>query len=102
MLLYLIWAFLIGSFTLMIGVMVYNEWFAPQTDGAATIESAASFPAKTSALCGWCDYREICPEWDGGGPARPEAGPAAAPPGPSPDLEPGTDQYLLFGGPVAE
>lgn len=36
MLLYLIWTFLVGSIALMIGVMIYNEWFAPQTpDGGA-------------------------------------------------------------------
>jgi putative RecB family exonuclease len=67
-----------------------------------TIESAAFFPAKISALCGWCEYQEICPEWEGRLPARPEAAPVAALSEPPPELEPGTDQYLLFGDRVAE
>jgi putative RecB family exonuclease len=67
-----------------------------------TIEAAARFPAKTSALCGWCEYQAICPEWEGRLPARPEPEPLPPPLEPPPTLEPGTDQYLLFGGPVAE
>ncbi len=32
-----------------------------------TIEGTKEFPPKVSALCGWCEYRDICPEF-----ARPE------------------------------
>lgn len=53
-----------------------------------TIESTAEFPARRSPLCSWCDYRDICPEWES---ERTAAGPRA-------ELQPGTDQYLLFGG----
>lgn len=27
------------------------------------IEATTDFPAKQSALCGWCEYRSICPLW---------------------------------------
>jgi RecB family exonuclease len=27
-----------------------------------TIESARSFPTKTSALCGWCEFLSLCPD----------------------------------------
>jgi hypothetical protein len=27
------------------------------------IEAQSSFPAKTSALCDWCDYKPLCPAW---------------------------------------
>jgi putative RecB family exonuclease len=27
------------------------------------IEACKEFPSKTSALCDWCEYRPICPEW---------------------------------------
>jgi len=64
------------------------------------IEATVDFPAKTSALCSWCDYRGICPEWAEGRPAAPEVRPAPAPEErrSPPALEAGTDQYLLFGG----
>ena len=42
LLLYLIWTFLVGSIVLMIGVMVYNEWFAPQTLEAVSGEAMLS------------------------------------------------------------
>ncbi|MFW5846795.1 MAG: RecB family exonuclease [Nanoarchaeota archaeon] len=28
------------------------------------IESAKSFPTKTSKLCEWCEYKSMCPEWN--------------------------------------
>jgi len=28
-----------------------------------TIEATKEFPARVSALCGWCEYRDICPEF---------------------------------------
>jgi putative RecB family exonuclease len=28
-----------------------------------TVEAAAEFPPQTSALCGWCLYRTLCPMW---------------------------------------
>jgi putative RecB family exonuclease len=27
------------------------------------IEAQASFPARTSSLCDWCDYKALCPAW---------------------------------------
>lgn len=27
------------------------------------IEAQAEFPTKTSSLCGWCDYKPLCPAW---------------------------------------
>ena len=27
------------------------------------IEAQSSFPARTSALCDWCDYKALCPAW---------------------------------------
>ncbi|MBU0979965.1 MAG: PD-(D/E)XK nuclease family protein [Nanoarchaeota archaeon] len=27
------------------------------------VEAATEYPAKTSALCGWCQFQPICPEW---------------------------------------
>ena len=27
------------------------------------IEAQSAFPAKTSSLCDWCDYKSICPAW---------------------------------------
>jgi putative RecB family exonuclease len=27
------------------------------------IESATEFPARKISLCGWCEYKERCPEW---------------------------------------
>ncbi|MFH1408907.1 MAG: PD-(D/E)XK nuclease family protein [Nanoarchaeota archaeon] len=27
------------------------------------VEATTEFPSKTSALCGWCEYKPICPEW---------------------------------------
>lgn len=27
------------------------------------IEACREFPSKTSALCNWCEYRPICPQW---------------------------------------
>ena len=27
------------------------------------IEAQSSFPARTSALCDWCDYKPLCPAW---------------------------------------
>ena len=57
------------------------------------IEDTAEFPARESALCGWCDYQAICPEWVGRLPKR-EAIPV-------PRSDPRTGQYLLFGEPAA-
>jgi len=48
MLLYLIWFFLIGSIVLMIGVMIYNEWYAPMP--VDSVELAADAGAGTMAL----------------------------------------------------
>jgi putative RecB family exonuclease len=28
-----------------------------------TIEATTEFPPRRSALCSWCEYQEICPEW---------------------------------------
>lgn len=54
------------------------------------IEDTAEFPARQSALCGWCDYQSICPEWEGRLPQR------ALPP-PQPVADPRTGQYnFLF------
>jgi putative RecB family exonuclease len=35
-----------------------------------TIEGTKDFPAKVSPLCGWCEYRDICPEFAGPGPSK--------------------------------
>lgn len=53
------------------------------------IEDTAEFPAKQSALCGWCEYQAICPEWEGRVPQR-------ALPAPRPEADPRTGQYNLF------
>jgi len=63
------------------------------------IEATTEFPPRRTALCSWCEYQAICPEW-----AADTAGdvtPRTETPRPAvPDLEPGTDQYRLFGGPA--
>jgi putative RecB family exonuclease len=59
------------------------------------IEASTDFPARTSALCSWCEYQTICPEWEGKI-ARAEAPQAPAGDAPPPELEPGTSQYRLF------
>lgn len=48
------------------------------TDGALTtlrqvadLIRAESFPPAPTALCGWCDYRTICPAYEGEGPDLP-------------------------------
>ena len=56
------------------------------------IEATAEFPARASALCSWCEYQEICPEWAG----KPTASRKALPDAPACDARSG--QYLLFGG----
>lgn len=38
-----------------------------------TVERARDFPAKKGPLCAWCEYQEICPEWEG---SKPVASPA--------------------------
>ena len=62
-----------------------------------TIESTTRFPARTSPLCSWCEYRDICPEW---AMERTEMSPPVmlSEPPPPPAIEPRTGQYLLFGG----
>ncbi len=35
-----------------------------------TIEEAKDFPSRVSALCSWCEYRDICPEFVKTGPAQ--------------------------------
>jgi putative RecB family exonuclease len=32
-------------------------------DQVRHIEAQRDFPARTSALCDWCDYKPLCPEW---------------------------------------
>jgi putative RecB family exonuclease len=32
-------------------------------DQVRHIEAQRDFPARTSALCDWCDYKPVCPEW---------------------------------------
>lgn len=29
------------------------------------IEAATEFPARESRLCGWCEFLEVCPHWEG-------------------------------------
>ncbi len=41
-----------------------------------TIEATADFPPRRSALCSWCDYKDICPEWEAERAALPAAVPA--------------------------
>ncbi|HET9481987.1 MAG TPA: PD-(D/E)XK nuclease family protein [Candidatus Polarisedimenticolia bacterium] len=67
-----------------------------------SVEAAAEFPARRSALCSWCEYRDICPEWEAERAATGEAGAAgrtgaASAPGGTPALDRGGTQYLLFG-----
>jgi len=58
------------------------------------IEAATRFPARTSPLCSWCEYRDICPEWsDERAAAAPR--PQAVEPPPS-VAESRNGQYLLF------
>ena len=72
------------------------------------IEATAEFPARTSALCSWCEYQEICPEWEGrlAAPKAGAAGAAGAPDAPGadgavkeapPEVDARSGQYLLFG-----
>jgi putative RecB family exonuclease len=68
------------------------------------IEATAEFPPRRSALCSWCEYKEICPEWEA---ERQAAAPRAQaqqtvpapdmPPDIPPDMEPSSGQFLLFG-----
>jgi len=44
------------------------------------IRTATDYPARKSALCGWCEYREICPAFAAERPATTAAIPAAAAP----------------------
>jgi putative RecB family exonuclease len=30
------------------------------------IQAAEAYPPRRSALCGWCEYKSLCPEWGGG------------------------------------
>ena len=75
-----------------------------------TIEATTSFPARRSALCSWCEYRDICPEWEAerAAAALQTGSPIAVPVPPSPEepIEPpgdipaydaGSGQYRLFG-----
>lgn len=77
------------------------------------IESTTKFHPKRTALCGWCDYQSICPEWEAERlsglvamprPAEPiaPAGLRVTEPPPAAERPPGiegrTGQYLLFGG----
>ena len=32
-------------------------------DAVRRIEAQAAFPARTSSLCDWCDYKAMCPAW---------------------------------------
>jgi putative RecB family exonuclease len=34
------------------------------------IERATEFPTEKSALCDWCEYKAMCPEWGGKPPAK--------------------------------
>jgi len=63
------------------------------------IEATAEFPARRSALCSWCEYRDICPEWEAERQPVPraQAQPSVPPPEPSPDMETSSGQFLLFG-----
>lgn len=62
-----------------------------------SIEAMTEFPARRSPLCSWCEYRDICPEWEGRlATRRPVA--ALMSETARPELAPGSDQYLLFGG----
>jgi putative RecB family exonuclease len=56
------------------------------------IESAEQFEARPSALCGWCEYRDLCPA-AGGRPQPPAAAPTPPAP-PAPD-EPSSQLDLL-------
>lgn len=49
------------------------------------IEATVDFPARPSALCSWCEYREICPAME-------------TTRRPLPRMDPGSGQFLLFGG----
>ncbi|MGH9866535.1 MAG: RecB family exonuclease [Candidatus Polarisedimenticolia bacterium] len=67
-----------------------------------TIEATTQFPARRSALCSWCEYREICPEWEAERAAsalQPDTAPEEPiePPGDITAYDAGTGQYRLFG-----
>lgn len=44
------------------------------------IQTATEYPTRKSALCGWCEYREICPAFAGERPEKPASEAAAAVP----------------------
>jgi len=61
----LVWHFLQKGITLR-SSRTHEQLTDLQSDLARTvrqIESAKTFPTVTSALCGWCEFRDICPAW---------------------------------------
>jgi RecB family exonuclease len=52
------------------------------------IRDTTEFPAKPSALCGWCEYADRCPAGPGRSAGAPEAAPRGVPPGPAPSADP--------------
>ncbi|HKY31457.1 MAG TPA: PD-(D/E)XK nuclease family protein [Candidatus Polarisedimenticolia bacterium] len=77
-----------------------------------TIEATTRFPPRRSALCSWCDYKDICPEWaaereaaravraESPGPGAVGPEPPAVPLAAAAPPEGRYGQYLLFGGPA--
>jgi len=69
------------------------------------IEDTVDFPPRASALCSWCEYQGICPEWTQKMPAAganvtpPPEGLPLPVPIPTPAFEARSGQYLLFGAP---
>ncbi len=61
------------------------------------IRTATAFPPRKSALCSWCEYREICPAFAA---ERPEAGPAVQRDGPI-DASADAPADAAVGGPTA-
>jgi len=60
------------------------------------IQATTRFPARKSALCSWCDYKDICPAWEEERSGWDGATAATGTVPIAPDVEPRTGQYLLF------
>ena len=72
------------------------------------IEATTEFTPRRSALCSWCEYKEICPEWEAERQVATSAAqtPSAVPPPQMPPdksfdtppaMETSSGQFLLFG-----
>ncbi|MGH3359621.1 MAG: RecB family exonuclease [Nocardioidaceae bacterium] len=67
-------------------------------DAIARATATGNWPARKSALCGWCDHKSRCPEWGGTPPPLPADATVAATPGRG-DRRPGCRRQDAAAGP---